>query len=105
MIGDFYGIIDNMDALPVTGMFAGLDEDATFTSNFDGEAYLFEISYDGNIISPALVTFNGGNDVVLEVIGASPVSEPPSLAMLVGGLFGLAAFVWLRGGSIACQHP
>jgi hypothetical protein len=94
VVGDLYGIIDNMDALPVTGIFAGLGEDATFTSDFGGEAYLFEVSYDGNIISPSLVTFDGGNDVVLQVINAVAVPAPligrglPVVLAVGGVLFG-----------------
>jgi hypothetical protein len=71
------------------GTFAGLAEDATFTADFGNEAYLFAISYDGNVISPSQVTFDGGNDVVLKVVSASSVREPGTLMLLGASLLGL----------------
>jgi hypothetical protein len=95
--GDLFGIIDNLHKdTPIKGTFDGLLEDGMFTADFGGFAYLFEISYEGNVISPSQVTFDGGNDVVLQVIRASPVPEPSSLMALLSGVMTLAACGWLR---------
>jgi hypothetical protein len=96
-IGDLFAIINNLDeSISVDGTFKGLGEDGTFSVDFGGFAYLFEISYDGNVISPSQVTFDGGNDVVLKVIAASPVSEPSSLVTLMSAAITLAAGGWFR---------
>jgi hypothetical protein len=89
VVGDLFAIINNLDTLPTAGTFAGLPEDGTFAVDFGGVAYLFEISYDGNAISPSQVTFDGGNDVVLRVIAASPIPEPGTLMLLGTALLGL----------------
>jgi len=83
VIGDLYGIIDNLDTIPVAGTFLDLPQDSTFAADFGGYAYEFAISYDGNVLSPTEVTFTGGNDVVLTVVGESPVPEPSALAVLL----------------------
>jgi hypothetical protein len=93
LVGDLFGIIDNLDAVPVSGNFLGLPQDSTFAVDSRGTAYDFTISYDGNIVSPSLVTFNGGNDVVLQLVGKTPAPEPPSLALL---LLPVAFVSWCR---------
>jgi hypothetical protein len=75
-VGDLYGVIDNLGMFPVFDTFAGLANDSVFGVDFEDIDYNFQISYDGNILSPSLVTFDGGNDVVLRVIGESPIATP-----------------------------
>jgi hypothetical protein len=96
-IGDLYGIVDNRDSSSVNGFFEGLSEDDTFSSSFGATVYIFQISYDGDIISPSFVTFDGGNDIVLRVIGATVAPEPPTFWLALCGWMMLAASqVWRR---------
>jgi autotransporter-associated beta strand protein len=103
-VGDLFAVINNLDTLPVTGTFAGLPEDATFVVDFAGNDYLLQISYDGNAISPSSVTFDGGNDVVLAVVGITPVQEPGTLMILGAGLIGLMIVRRVPGCAVAFRR-
>lgn len=74
----------------MNGTFAGLPQDGTFSVDFGNTAYEFEISYDGKVLSPSDVTFDGGNDVVLGLIGTSPAPEPTPILLLGIGLVGVS---------------
>jgi fibronectin-binding autotransporter adhesin len=78
-IGDKLFIVQNDGADLITGTFAGLADNATFTTN----GIEFQITYDADF---ATLGLDGGNDVALAVL----VPEPNSFVALIGGLGVLA---------------
>lgn len=105
-----YGIIDNLDGASVIGTFEGLPPGGTVSAAFGGTLYNFEISYDGVVNSSMsglplpndVLSFHGGNDVVLRVIGRQSIPEPSSTAMLLAGL---AALLRVRARASGPRHP
>lgn len=59
--GSRFFLINNTGSSAITGTFAGLAQDSTFSQG----GVLFRISYTANIVSGE---FTGGNDVALEVV-------------------------------------
>ncbi len=90
-VGDLFGIVDNLGGAPIDGTFDGLPDDGTLTADYGGEAYLLQISYYGDILSPSAVTFSGGNDIVLDVLSETKVPEPATWALSIIGSGGIGS--------------
>jgi hypothetical protein len=73
-LGDSFIIVDNDSTDPITTAFFGLEEGASLTEFFGGQAFLFEITYAGGT----------GNDIVLNAV---PI--PPAVWLFGSGLLGL----------------
>lgn len=74
-INDMFGIVNNLGANAINGIFAGLAEGATLNSALPGgNNATLQITYRGNI-TPVSTSFTGGNDVVLRITNIQPASS------------------------------
>ena len=73
-LGDSFTIVENDGTDLITTAFFGLEEGASLTEFFEGQAFTFTITYAGGT----------GNDIV---VGAVPI--PPSVWLFGSGLLGL----------------